>query len=484
MNVLPIIVRELRAEARRPVNYRLRMFSAVVALVVLGFFVWADADARSGSRAFSSLTFGIFCAIWVGVPALAADCISRENREGTLGLLILTSLKPLEIVLGKGAIHAIRSLTLVVSALPIITIPFMLGGITATDVLRTFLFNLSALILSLAAGLLASSLCRQWTRAIILAEIFAGGLAFAFVTALSLFVGGTVGAATRASERLVVVAQLFFDSSSSPLPATTAGPPNITAFLFLAVMGSGAILALGTILSAYRLKTSWQDNPPSNRHRWMQDVFFKPRIALGLLRKQNRSRLTTNPVGWLQQYSWTARSSKWAWCFIVILGVSWLMAEEVRLVHLGWPWLATGLFLSMAFSAVASFQREKQNGALELLLVTSLGERQIIFGRLRGIWGQFLPAFLILLLTAVLFRLGNIFNSTLHFLFVPVVGLYFAMHLKNFVVAWLLTAGLTLFIPSFYFGFSQSLLLAFVTSLAAVLLYFEMKDRTFALVRV
>ena len=484
MNVLPIIVRELRAEARRTVNYRLRMFSAAVLIVVLGFFLWTDANAGSGTRAFSFLTFGIFCGIWIGVPALTADCISREKREGTLGLLFLTPLKPIEIVLGKGAIHAIRSLTWIISAIPIVTIPIILGGITTTDLLWTLFFNLAALSFSLAAGLLASTLCRQWTRAIILAEIFAAIFGFAFLTAVNIFFAGTAGGPTSLMHRFAALINVFFDHSSFQPLVTTFGVPEIVWFS-LSILAVGILtFAIVAICSADRLKKNWQENPPSRNSRWIQEFFCRPRIALGLLRQQNQSRLKRNPVGWLQQYSWSARSSKWAWCFIIILGVSWLMAEDVRLIPQGWRWLATGLFLSMAFSAVASFQREKQNGALELLLVTSLGEREIILGRLWGIWGQFFPAFLILLLTSVLFRLGNVSSSILHFLFIPVVGLYFAMHLKNFVVAWLLTAGLTLFIPSFYFGFSQALLLTFVTSLAAVLLYFELKDRSFALVPV
>ena len=39
-----------------------------------------------------------------------------------------------------------------------------------------------------------------------------------------------------------------------------------------------------------------------------------------------------------------------------------------------------------------SFRRERETGVLELLLVAPLSTHQIVWGRLRAIWGQFAPA--------------------------------------------------------------------------------------------
>ena len=51
-------------------------------------------------------------AIWVLVPLLVADCLSRERREGTLGLLFLTPLTANDIVIAKGLSHGLRAVTL------------------------------------------------------------------------------------------------------------------------------------------------------------------------------------------------------------------------------------------------------------------------------------------------------------------------------------------------------------------------------------
>ncbi len=57
-------------------------------------------------------------------------------------------------------------------------------------------------------------------------------------------------------------------------------------------------------------------------------------------------------------------------------------------------WLLLG---NLALSAAGSFRRERENGVLELLLISPLDESQIVGGRLRGLWAQFLPAWALLM---------------------------------------------------------------------------------------
>src|SRR5262249_12624582 len=121
--------------------------------------------------------------IWILVPMLTADCISRERREGTLGLLFMTRLKGTDIVVAKGLAHGLRALTLWLAVLPVVTIPFLLGGLSWSQVLLSSSINFSAICWALAAGLLASAWSKLWLRAMlraaILAIIFLMGLATA-----------------------------------------------------------------------------------------------------------------------------------------------------------------------------------------------------------------------------------------------------------------------------------------------------------------
>jgi len=114
------------------------------------------------------------------------------------------------------------------------------------------------------------------------------------------------------------------------------------------------------------------------------------------------------------------------------------------------------LAVSMALTAAGSFRRERETGVMELLLVTPLSERQIIWGRVRGIWGRFLPA-VFLILTLWLYVIGrnlgrprNLLDFSYYgFLFatLPVVGLFFSLRCRNFLIAILLTLFLGLVLP-------------------------------------
>jgi ABC-type Na+ efflux pump permease subunit len=70
----------------------------------------------------------VFLSIWIFVPLLTADTISREQRDGTLGLLFLTPLTPIGIVLGKSLIHAVRATTLFLAVLLILGVAFIASG--------------------------------------------------------------------------------------------------------------------------------------------------------------------------------------------------------------------------------------------------------------------------------------------------------------------------------------------------------------------
>ena len=94
MTVLPVIIRELQEEARRPFNYWLRVLAAAALVGIFTMMVWGRqwGPTTSGAELFGNLNATLFAAIWILVPLLTADCISAERREGTLGLLFLTPL--------------------------------------------------------------------------------------------------------------------------------------------------------------------------------------------------------------------------------------------------------------------------------------------------------------------------------------------------------------------------------------------------------
>ena len=176
--IWPVVQRELREGARRPFNYWLRVGAASAGLIAV---VYITAESRNetekvmGQNLFAGLHVLLIGLICLVVPLMTADCIAREKREGTLGLLFLTPLTAGGIVAGKGLAQALRALTVWVSVAPVLAIPFVMGGIEWADALAFLALEFSVLVLCLAAGLLASTLVRGCGAAFVLA-LFLGAL--------------------------------------------------------------------------------------------------------------------------------------------------------------------------------------------------------------------------------------------------------------------------------------------------------------------
>src|SRR5436190_23925330 len=173
MSVFPIIVRELRSQARQPLTHWLRMLGglSVVAAIAVALWTIGAIKAQAGNsfantvQTFGTTLFGkmnlfIFVAIWLFVPLASADAVSRERREGTLPLLYLTELRSFGIVVGKAFVHMLRSLSIFLTMAPWLMLPVVFGGVGLSDVRMALTLDFTALLLAQAAGLLASTFPR------------------------------------------------------------------------------------------------------------------------------------------------------------------------------------------------------------------------------------------------------------------------------------------------------------------------------------
>jgi ABC-type transport system involved in multi-copper enzyme maturation permease subunit len=498
MTVLPVIVRELRSQARQPLTYWLRVLGAGALLAVFSALVNFSGEFSSAVRSravgggtpfaelgrflFGHLNAATFLCNCFLAPLLTADCISRERREGTLGLLFLTQLSAIGIVTGKGFVHMLRGLTLFLAMLPVIAIPVLLGGVSGKDCMMALLINAIVLVIGLAAGLVASAYARDWVRAFVIAEILSGSLVLLFMHShFALFsavvLPGSVVASGSFIEQLVRLIYFHTNfyleavwgtsrrlswSNLWPLPNATGWFAWTAAFLAAAL----CFLAVAVILAAWRVRRSWREEPASRKVSELQRSLTRPRFGLRVLRRLLARSLDRNPIGWLQQYSWGGRITKWGW-----LGV--IMAFESLLLPEVWDfaqrqiWVVFLFLVGVAFSASASFRRERESGALELLLVCPLSVAQVITGRLRGIWMQFLPSGALLTMCLVISAQIERYTSEAPMVWavmfsalvsLPIIGLYFSLYRIHFLSAWLLTLLFGIIIP-FFISASATMLL-------------------------
>jgi ABC-type transport system involved in multi-copper enzyme maturation permease subunit len=465
MTVFPVIGRELRSAARHSFTYHLRVLGVGALLLASVLFGMEQGfRANRGGVLFGGLHFTLFMAIWIMVPLLTADCISRERRDGTLGLLFLTPLKAGGIVVAKGIVHGLRALTLWIAVLPVLAIPLLLGGVSLSQVLLSVMINFSAICWGLAAGLLASAWSKTWLRALLLAAI----LAFCFLLVMGLTAGVFLSPAftrrgwpgTYASSIFAVVSGVgFITNKLGGWPVylrLTAGTQLISALGKVTLLSIVA-LAVAVVIAGAKTRRIWQEEPPSARQLWWQTALCTPILWVSVLRRWMRWKLEHNPIGWLEQRTWSGRLVTWGWFAVIVSLYSAALNDPHFFRGYSGMQRATAWFLAftIAASAAGSFQRERETGVLELLLVSPVGEGAIISGRLRGLWGQFLPA--VALLLGVWMYFFSLFQNAeddqailfhaFTFLTLPVVGLYFSLRCRNFISALLCTLGVGLLLP-------------------------------------
>jgi ABC-type transport system involved in multi-copper enzyme maturation permease subunit len=433
-----------------------------------------------GGELFVWLHRTLLCLVWFLVPLMTADVISGERREGTLGLLFLTPLTAWRIVVAKSMAHGLRALTFCLAVLPVLTLPFLAGGVSWMEAVISALFILGSLCCALGAGVLASSSCRSWSRSTAWAGLLAGTMFVIFLWAhligalvvVGRFLPGFTWEDVAEHTFELFVAAMAYAVNWDDLWQNMLSTWFVGAGLksFLVALGAMTIFAFLLLLIMLRLaarnvRRTWQDKPRPPWQLWLEKTFCRPVLLRETLRRWLRWKLEHNPVGWLEQRTWSARLMSWSWLAVLISVYSVALTDlqfyrnhfqRVQNV------LAVGLFLSMAAAAAGSFRRERDNGVLQLLLVSPLKVGQIVGGRLRGLWGQFLPAMLLLLGVwayideAVFGSLWWRRQSTVdtRFLFyassyvcTPIIGLYFSLRERAYAKALLATVAMAALFP-------------------------------------
>src|SRR5271156_40667 len=134
MTILPLVERELRVRARSPAGYWTRFAAALAGMLVcLPALTMCGGARRSmtlmGATAFNGL---VACAFVLCCFSgfLTVDGISRERREGTLGLLFLTRVRVLDVLLGNFGAAGLAGLCALAACVPVLIVPILTGGVS------------------------------------------------------------------------------------------------------------------------------------------------------------------------------------------------------------------------------------------------------------------------------------------------------------------------------------------------------------------
>lgn len=410
MTFLPIVERELRVASRWTGTYWTRFFAALGAILIFLTILLGGNSRRPPSQVAQELfmitSMLIWCAcMFVGVFQ-TADCLSSEKREGTMGLLFLTDLRGFDVILGKLAANSLASLYGLLSTIPVLAMPLLMGGITVGEFWRMVLVLVVALFFSLGIGMVVSAFSRESRQAIgitMFVIILFTGICPAIYGLIKMLAG------TSHLNRTLLWPSLgyAFSRSADAYYNYRGGPHEFWGSLLVAFgLGCG-----GLVLASLILPHAWQERqqagPAANRGggRWRRLRFAGVRYP-----EDARLRLATNAFGWLAMRDRLPQIGFWGLAAVAL--PLWLLffggaiaagraakinaAEIAMFITIGF-----GLCFKcmVAMEASRRFNEDRQSGALELLLVTPLSDKEIFTGQRQALEGMFLkPLFVVLAL--------------------------------------------------------------------------------------
>jgi len=370
MKGFAIFERELQSLARRSLTHRVRQWVTRFGLLVF-CLLYLDLRHLPASR-IGNLTFdGISMLVWfyaLLTGLLTADTLSRERREGTLGLLFLTPLSVGEIVFAKFLAAALPMGYGLMSILPIMMLPVLFGGVSLAQFTTTALCLANTLFFSLAVGLMVSVFSRSERRA------FGGSL----MVVIALTFGAPILVWVLGWSNLQQPLALWF-FLATPMSASTLGlwlfpaaPATLARDSLMVVHGLSWIFLMITIWSLPRL---WRESPGPDRslttHR---STLARGRESQDILSRQRL--LENNPLLWLG-----VRGNRFSvTCWLAATGLIWFACQQsvvVENLHRG-AYLVGAYFLMsvlhcwVAAVSVQMLGADRRSGALEL--IASLAE--------------------------------------------------------------------------------------------------------------
>ncbi len=379
MTLLPVAHRELLVEARNGAGAWSRFLAALGGIALFGL-LWLP--TQSNPQVVSEILFLTMACLLLAYALFAgalhtADAIGREKRNGTLGLLFLTDLSALDIIAGKLAATATRSVYGVLALVPVLALPTILGGVSGDQVARAVLAILVTLLLSLSVGLLASILARDF-RSAVTASLLSMAILGVGIDAASWVVSIRTSTSPDAVRQWSPIA-MFRWSMADPRrhPGSNA--------LFHKAWRHQAALAAATLAAAAILVRR-------QRLGWIESSAALPMPRpthgpgpVGWRHVEWEHLMTRNPYAWLQRVARPIpRTFLLAFAIVSSLCVvsaavalanpgTTLQLNAFALALILVAALHVGLKLQLILAATRGINEDRDTGALELLVVSGIG---------------------------------------------------------------------------------------------------------------
>jgi hypothetical protein len=326
----------------------------------------------------------------IGGLVATADSLSREKRDGTLGLLFLTDLRGYDVVLGKLTAAGVRSLYSMLAIIPVLAVAMAMGGVTYAQVALAVVAIGNLVFFTAALGMRVSVVSVNERKA-----LFAGLVVLMIAMLGPWIAAGVVGSLAmggglplEASWAVICLSPFYpvVQLVADVAPRTRGFAPGN----FWLSVGLGQAMGWGMLIATFRRAARvWQAPTILRgwsriRYGWEQWIYGQGQTRTRLRRRL----LEVNPFLWVLQRE---RLKAWyAWGYLGIVLTFWLVGNwhgdrilyEVG-VAIPTLLLIQGFLKVWAVSeCVTRMVEDRRAGAMELLITTPLSDDGVV----RGYW--------------------------------------------------------------------------------------------------
>lgn len=183
---LPLLAKELIEQAARKRTYVIRC-GYVLVLFILVMVVYRETLIHhnindeyfvmlgGGGRLFEALVFVQFAGIVLFLPALMAGAIAQEKERNTLVLLMVTDLRPGQIIMQKYLGRLVPMFSFLLLSLPLMAVAYSMGGVSSGMIASAALLLVVQCLQWGALALMFSAWCRSTVAAYLLTYLLGAG---------------------------------------------------------------------------------------------------------------------------------------------------------------------------------------------------------------------------------------------------------------------------------------------------------------------
>lgn len=347
---------------------------------------------------FYALSFALFAMMALISPVITANAVSREREANTLDLLLCTGIPRLTILLAKWIAAVSFQLMLIILLMPLFALAFQLGGIALDEYILCGALIMQAVIVYGMVGLAVSCHFRRSATATMVAIIFVAFLCIAWPALL-----GIIGVIFRMS---------WLDDD--PTGGLMVVSPISAAYTMITSLSSGTQLSLlGTLASIQghlkfqlalfllSILVAWRglNHMRTPRSATAQSIIDDPAVLrqrtrkfpyylIDPLKRAQEIADDQNPI--LIKEKRTGALSK----ISTMIRITYLGAFASVFIGLGLSTNNIGesfnklaiinLWFVMVFApilAATSISKEREEGTLDLLLITLVPPHRIVFAK-------------------------------------------------------------------------------------------------------